>query len=230
MDVVDHLTRFVLVNAIYFKGEWEHRFDRTMTRDAPFDTGGGQIIRVPMMFANERLSYLAWDEAQAIELPYRGRDLSMVILLPRSHDGLVKLERRLTAEKLTEWLARLSAISPRKVPTYLPKFKTTSSFSLAPSLSKMGMTRAFTTAADFSGIDGNKDLFLAAAVHKVFVEVNEDGTEAAAATGVVGARHKGEEATIFKADHPFVFLIKDRQTGLILFFGRIVNPKQEALM
>ena len=149
----------------------------------------------------------------------------MVILLPRQVDGLAALEKELTAETLE---ARLKKLARREVEVYLPRFKVTSQFSLADTLAAMGMTDAFKPGgADFSGMNGRKDLFISAVVHKAFVEVNEEGTEAAAATGVAVALARAPEpAPVFRADHPFLFLIRHEKTGVILFMGRVANPKE----
>ena len=148
----------------------------------------------------------------------------MVVLLPKETGGLSGLEERLTAERLAEWLGQMR---PRKVSVALPRFKVTSSFSLADVLKAMGMTDAFSTDADFSGMTGAKDLFLSAVIHKAFVDVNEQGTEAAAATAAVMnlTAAMPQPVPVFRADHPFLFLIRDNRTGSILFMGRVAHPK-----
>jgi serpin B len=163
---------------------------------------------------------------QLLELPYAGDDLSMLVLLPRKNDGIGTLENDLTADKLAEWMKSLRR---REVEVYLPKFKQTNEFDLGTTLKAMGMTDAFGSKADFSGMDGRKGwLYISAVVHKAFVDVNEEGTEAAAATAVevtaAAAPVPRQEPVIFKADHPFVFLIQDKHTGSILFLGRVMDP------
>ncbi|MHC5161918.1 MAG: serpin family protein, partial [Planctomycetota bacterium] len=162
------------------------------------------------------------DTLQLLELTYKGEDLSMLILLPKEKDGLADMEKELTTRNLAEWQKKMHK---QEVEVFLPKFKMTSQFSLAETLEKMGMPDAFDVGkADFSGMTGNKDLFISAVLHKAFVEVNEEGTEAAAATGVMMSLSMALEQPVFRADHPFVFIIKDNNTGSILFVGRVVDP------
>ena len=150
--------------------------------------------------------------------------MSMVVLLPKKVDGMAVLEKSLTAKNLSQWLSRLHK---RKVVVALPRFKFTSEFGLADVLKSMGMTDAFSLPpADFSGMDGKKDLFISAVIHKAFVDVNEEGTEAAAATAVVMKLEAAmpEPVPVFRADHPFLFIIRDTKTGSILFMGRMIDP------
>jgi serpin B len=160
---------------------------------------------------------------QILELPYAGDDLSMIIVLPRKIDGLARLEASLSVENLDTWLGQLNK---QKVKVLMPRFKITSQFSLERTLDSMGMPDAFdSNRADFSGIDGTKMLYISAIVHKAFVEVNEEGTEAAAATGVIiGLKSVPLAPPVFRADHPFLFAIRDNHTGSILFLGRVINP------
>jgi serpin B len=222
--VIDCSTSLVLTNAIYFKGDWMLPFKKDATRDADFSISTARKIKVPMMTEKEHLPYLEDESLQAVELPYKGAGLTMLILLPKKIDGLPELEKSLTAAKVEEVRKKLKA-QPTII--YLPRFKFESSFSLNKSLQALGMTLAFTGDADFSGIDGARDLFISAVIHKAFIDVNETGTEAAAATGVVMARSAAPSQTppaVFRADHPFVFMICDRQNGNILFLGRVTNP------
>jgi serpin B len=216
-------TSLVLTNAIYFKGTWADPFPRNATRDEEFTIGTGVKARVPMMHRGGRLGYLEGESFQALEIPYAGNTLSMTILLPRKNDGLPELEKALTAAKLADWLAKLT---PRRVDVALPRFKIEAAFELNDVLAAMGMPAAFDD-ADFSGMNGKRDLFISAVVHKAFVDVNEEGTEAAAATGVVMTRAMAhvEPVTTFRADHPFVFLIREVRTGTILFLGRVADPR-----
>ncbi|MCK4293245.1 MAG: serpin family protein [Planctomycetes bacterium] len=222
--VLNRLTRLVLTNAIYFKGNWDSQFKKAATQPAPFTLTDGKKVNVPMMNQTEKFKYAEAESFQALELPYVDNELSMVILLPKETDGLSELEKTFTAKNLSEWLKKLQK---RKVIVSVPKFKMTSQFSLAAVLKSMGMTDAFVPdAADFSGINGRKDLFISAVIHKAFVEVNEEGTEAAAATGVViGVTSMPARPPVFRADHPFLFLIRDNRTDSILFVGRVMNPK-----
>ncbi len=220
--VVDRLTRLVLTNAIYFKGKWAKQFKPESTQDAPFTLLNGEKITIPMMSQKEHFGYTEINDIQLLELPYKGDSLSMVVLLPRRLDGVKDLEKQLNADNLAVWLGN---IRKREVLVFLPRFKMTSEFELAQILGEMGMPDAFSGNADFSGMTGNRDLFISAVVHKAFVDVNEEGTEAAAATGVV-MRLTSVEAPppVFRADHPFIFLIRDNHTGSILFIGRVANP------
>ena len=217
----------MLTNAIYFKARWTHEFSKSATTDAPFHISDSQQITVPMMHQTHRLRYGASDDLQVLELPYaQDGSLSMLILLPKKIDGLADLEKRLTSENLQKWSAGLQS---RPVKVHLPKFKMTSEFSLKDVLESMGMPLAFSDKADFSRMSTEEQLFISAVIHKAFVDVNEEGTEAAAATAIVmratAAFPAPEEPVEFRADHPFVFLIRDNRTQSILFLGSLVNPK-----
>jgi serpin B len=222
--MLDSMTRLVLTNAIYFKGNWARQFKKDQTKDAPFTLADGSKIQAPMMNQTAEFRYMETETFQGLELPYVKDELSMIILLPKAVDGLDELEESLTVENLSQWLGKLFR---REVVVSVPKFKATSQFSLASTLALMGMKDAFTSAADFSGMDGKKDLFISAVIHKAYVDVNEEGTEAAAATGVTMRLTSlgPNETPVFRADHSFVFLIRDNQTGGILFLGRLMNPK-----
>lgn len=222
--VLDKGTRLVLTNAIYFKGKWMDEFDKNATKDEAFNFADGTKADVPMMNRKGKYGYYSEEGFQLLEMPYAGKNLTMVILLPDKIDGIIELEKNLTSEKLSEWLGKIR--SPEVIVS-VPRFKTESSFSLADMLTALGMKEAFSPYADFSGMTGGKDLYISAVLHKAYVDVNEEGTEAAAATGVVmelkAVRHP-EKPVIFKADHPFLFLIRDKNTGSILFMGRIMDP------
>ena len=222
--VLNSMTRLVLTNAIYFKGNWARQFKEDRTKDAPFTLTDGQKIDVPMMNQKAEFGYMETDDFQALEMPYVDQELSMVILLPKKFDALGEFEITFIQDNLTQWLTK---IHKREVVVFVPKFKMTSQFSLASVLQSMGMTDAFSSDANFSGMDGKRDLFISAVIHKAYVEVNEEGTEAAAATGVVmRLTSVGPTPTpVFRADHPFLFLIRDNLTGSILFIGRVANPK-----
>jgi serpin B len=179
---------------------------------------------VPMMKQTRELRYARRDGVQVLELPYAGNDLSMVLLLPDEIDGLDELQARLTTERLETWTSHLHEA---EVDVFLPRFKMTSAFGLNDVLKTLGMPEAFSDAlADFSGMDGTQFLYIAAVLHKAFVDVNEEGTEAAAATAVV-MKFRGMPAPpiVFRANHPFIFLIRDNVTRSILFLGRVANPK-----
>jgi serpin B len=223
--VLNELTRLVLVNAVYFKGDWVSKFDKARTRDEPFVLITGQNVNAPMMSQTGKFGYAEVEDAQLLEMPYVGGVLSMVIVLPKKADGLPTLEQQLTSETLAEWLGK---VHKTEVRVAVPRFKMTCQFSLNQALMALGMVDAFTPdRADFSGMNGRRDLYISAALHKAFVDVNEEGTEAAAATGVVvGITSAPMEPIIFRADHPFLFAIRDTRTGAMLFVGRVMNPKQ----
>lgn len=218
--VLTDLTRLVLTNAIYFKGNWASQFDKKKTKEAPFYVKTDKTVQVQMMYQEGDFKFLRTSKFKLIELPYIDNELSMVIILPNEIDGLSEVENSLTLNNLNRWLMKLRE---QEVHVYLPKFKTTSEFRLKKVLSSMGMPDAFSgNLADFSGMTGKKGLFISAVIHKAFVEVNEEGTEAAAATAV--AMECESRLSIFRADRPFIFLIRDIWSGSILFLGRIVNP------
>ena len=222
--VVNPATQLVLVNAIYFKGQWAREFDKQNTANAPFSVTSTQKLPVPLMNLTADFKYAEVGGLQLLELPYAGDGFAMVVLLPRDVDGLKNLENLLNKQTLDHWLTQARELN---VAVLLPKFKLAAQFSLAKPLGEMGMTDAFTPGADFSGMDGERDLFISAVVHKAFVDVNEEGTEAAAATGVVmrmNAVRMPRPTPIFRADHPFIFLIRDLHSGSILFLGRVVDP------
>jgi len=220
--LIDSLTRLVLTNAIYFNAAWQEPFEEDATHDGTFYLLNGDEITVPMMRQTESFGYGEGDGYQAVELPYDGREVSMVILLPTA-GNFESFEDSLDAQRLDEIIGGLEY---RRVALTMPKFEFDSDFSLGETLAAMGMPVAFSSGADFSGMTGNRELFIADVVHKAFVSVDEAGTEAAAATAVVMpmAIMPPEEPIEVTVDHPFVFLIRDIETGTILFIGRVVNP------
>jgi serpin B len=226
--ILDPDTRLVLTNAIYFKGDWVYQFDKKRTHQADFHVTEKQTVQVPLMsMTNEKgeFKYLKGDDFQALELPYAGKHLAMVLFLPDKLDGLAEFEKGLTAAKLDGWIGQLKPT--KEVFVALPKFKMTKEFSLKDMLTKMGMRQAFDPdKADFSGIDGSRDLYISAVIHKAFVDVNEEGTEAAAATAVVIKPTAVRLTPRFQADHPFLFLIRDNRSGSILFLGRVADPSK----
>jgi len=222
--VLNSLTRLVLTNAIYFKGNWASQFKPENTKDAPFTLADGKKINAPLMNQTAEYKYMQTADFQALELPYVEQELSMIIFLPKKFDGLPEFEKTLTTENLSRWMGKLHK---RKVIVSIPKFTMTRQFGLAGVLGEMGMTDAFSPGkADFSGINGKTDLFISAVIHKAYVDVNEEGTEAAAATAVVvGITSVQPQPPVFRADHPFLFIIRDNRSGSILFIGRVMNPK-----
>jgi len=219
---IDEWTRLVLTNAIYFNAAWEHTFDEDMTADGPFYLLDGGQVTVPMMKQTESFGYTKGEGYQAVELLYDGGELSMVILLPEA-GNFEAFEAGLQAQQVSDII---SGLQPTEVALTMPRFEFDSEFSLKDTLADMGMPIAFSSGADFSGMTGNPELFISDVVHKAFVAVDEDGTEAAAATAVImptsAAPEPAVEVTI---DRPFVFLIRDIETGAILFVGRVLNPR-----
>jgi serpin B len=219
----------VITNAVYFKGTWEMQFDANITQDAGFQVSASNTTTVRMMQRTDsdaRYPYAENDDVQLLEMPYAhssGAGLSMIVLLPKG-DNLSAAEQYLSPENLS--LLEQSA-STRQVEVFFPKFQLDTQYSLPAVLSEMGMPTAFTASADFSGMDGRRDLLINDVVHKAYVDVNEEGTEAAAATGVVVnqmAVRQESPVPVFRVDHPFVFLIRDDNTGTVLFMGRVTNP------
>jgi serpin B len=220
---VDGLTTLVLTNAIYFKGQWAARFDEEKTTEATFHGAHGDAT-VPMMHQKGDFQYLENDVVQVLEMPYVGEEISMLVLLPRTggSQGLEVLEASLTPEMLSDWSGRLREL---KLKVYFPRFEMTwGTEEISRHLAALGIRDAFGARADFSGMSDLQDLFIDSVFHKAFVAVNEEGTEAAAATAVVMARLAiMEEETIFRADRPFLFVIRDNASGSILFMGRVVD-------
>ena len=219
--LLDKSTRLVLTNAIYFNAAWEHPFTEKATHDGTFHLLDGGEVTVPMMRQEESFGYAEGEGYQAVELPYDGRELSMVILLPEAA-AFEAFESSLNAE----WVdAIVNDLTYRQVALTMPKFEFDSSFGLAKTLARMGMPDAFSKeAADFSGMDGTRDLLISKVVHKAFVSVDERGTEAAAATVVIICESEVEAPIEVTIDHPFIFVIRDIETGTILFVGRVLNP------
>ena len=218
-------TRLVLTSAIYFYGKWQEPFETSRTEPAPFKLVSGRTIQASFMNQTSRFSYTETPSTQILQMRYASTGIAFDVLLPRTSSGLANLEKSLSSENLASWLGNLDT---EKVAVTLPKFRSESEFSLRKVLSAMGMPAAFRDDADFSGIDSRDKLWISQVVHKAFVDVSEQGTEAAAATGIamVGAamRPKPEQTFVFRADHPFIFMIRDTQTGVILFIGRVMKP------
>ena len=227
--IVTTLTRLVLVSAIAFKGAWAACFDEKDTIKECFFRLTDNFVLMPLMHRMGHYKLAAVDDAHLLEMPYEGGALAMVIVLPDKKKGLLDVEAKLGA-RLRAWLGVLDQINgetPCEVEVTLPRFRIEASLRLDEPLKHLGMRRAFDpNAADFSGMNGRQhDLHIAAALHKAFVDVNEQGTTAAAATAVVVAtRSRPIPPLRFRADHPFLFLVRDLCTGSILFLGRLVDP------
>lgn len=224
--VLSELTVLVLASAMYFKSKWAYPFNGPSTRHEPFTLLSGQTVSVPMMHQRQEIScgYAEDETCQVLELPYRGQSMAMVILLPKKADGLPGLETALAGGRLAKWL---SALTGREVDVSLPRFTIATGFRLDETLKSLGMTSAFDPqAADFTGMLAEGGIWIGAVLHKGFVEVNEVGTEAAAATAVeIMKSEQMEQPVVFRADHPFLFLIRDTKSRTILFMGRLMNPK-----
>jgi serpin B len=225
--VLNYLTRLVLVNAVYFKGEWTSRFDAGCTTDAPFYVEQLTTVRASLMYQQAVFSYAAVPDVQILSLPYGDKRLSMLVLLPSRESGISGLEQRLSENAVAEWVDELQG---EEVEVFLPRFKMETDFRLEQVLQAIGIRLAFQEReADFSGINGSQDLYLSAAIHQAFIEVNEEGTEAAAATAMTAGIPQcvgwsPPAIPVFRADRPFVFLIRENHSGAILFMGRVMDP------
>lgn len=224
---LDDQTRLVLTNAVYFLGSWRETFAKDATTDQPFFTGTREVV-APLMTQQTRFRYAEDDDVQVLELPYQAQGdggLSMVIVLPRERDDLARISASLSSATYAAWIAGLQR---RLVQVHLPRFEMSSALSLATVLADLGMPLAFTEGADFSGmVAGGARLVISDVLHEGFVKVDEKGTEAAAATGMVmgiTSAPPPENPVVFRADHPFLFVIREQTTGTILFVGRLVDP------
>ncbi|XP_004408468.1 PREDICTED: leukocyte elastase inhibitor [Odobenus rosmarus divergens] len=227
--MVDSMTKLVLVNAIYFKGSWEDEFIKEATADTPFRLNKKNKKTVKMMYQKKKFpfGYIQDLKCRVLELPYRGKELSMIILLPDDIEdestGLKKIEEQLTLEKLREW-TKAENLDHIEVNVHLPKFKLEESYDLNSHLAHLGVQDLFSGKADLSGMSGARDLFVSKIVHKSFVEVNEEGTEAAAATAGIATFAMLVHEENFVADHPFIFFIRHNPSSNILFLGRFSSP------
>ena len=227
LEALDTNSVCVLLNAIYFKGIWNSQFVKSSTTDAPFSVSATRKITVPLMYQKSDFKIMEENDFQAVSIPYKGNNLSMVILLPRPTAGLAALEKQLTPQALSGWLEKLDKESVQKVRLYLPKFKLETGYDLKNPFQKMGMNDAFEeNIADFRGMGFLKKgtVWIGQIKHKAFVEVNEEGTEASAATAVEMVTKSVHHDPIFRADHPFLFIIRDNASGSILFMGRVADP------
>jgi len=221
---IETLTRLVAVNAVYFKGSWLEQFDPTDTREAPFWLTPDRKVDVATMHQRAHFRLVQTDRVKVLELPYSDSNLSMLVILPEARDGLAEVEARLSPSTFSQWTAN-SVYGEVRV--RLPRFRVEGGVSLNPVLQSLGMVDAFDRdRADFSRMDGRtRWLFVSLMVHKAFVEVNEEGTEAAAASGGMVFSRSLSRPQEFCADHPFLFAMVERQTGTILFLGRVVDPR-----
>ena len=220
--VLNSMTRLVLTNAIYFKGTWEWEFDKSDTKERDFIITEDNIVKVPMMYMDPdkaTFNYADTDELQVLEMPYKDDEISMLILLPK--ENLESIE--FTTENLNKWKNQMKQEKLNSI--YLPKFEFDTKYSLNENLKTLGMPTAFSGSADFSGMTGGKDLFISEVIHQAYVKVDEKGTEAAAATAVVMELTAMPQEKRFRADHPFIFIIQEKQTGNILFLGKVTDPR-----
>ncbi len=227
-EMLSDLTKLVLTNAIYFKGLWEKQFDPKDTYEADFETNTLQTVTVDMMNYNgedKKFNYTETEDLKILELDYQGNDLSMIIILPKENN-ITLAEKQISAVNLVDWK---NSFTEKKIDVLqIPKFKLETEYTLNNILSDMGMTDAFSPGvADFSGMDGTNDLFISKVLHKAFIEVNEEGTEAAAATAIIIGVTAIQEPTTFIANHPFIFLIQQKETGAVLFMGKVMDPSSE---
>lgn len=222
--VVTPETRLVLTNAIHFKGLWASQFSLKDTGPGLFTTVTGESIPVEMMDQTGDFRYLETSGVKVLELPYTGGGLSMVIILPDKYRGLPEIEKSLHLQLLKTWITDLSTRYPEQVRVRLPRFTVSTEFDLSKTLARMGMPDAFEAGADFSGMTGSRELFISSVIHRAFVEVNEEGSEAAAASAAVMTK-SAFMVREFQADHPFLFLIRENRNGTILFMGRVIDPK-----
>jgi serpin B len=223
-NTIDGSTRLLLADAIYFKAPWHDQFHKEGTKMAAFHGGSGHAEDVPMMHLQSIFSYGESKTLQVLDLPYASRKISMILFLPKDVNGLGELERSLTDISMTQMLAW---VKPQEVNVFLPRFKFSTALKLGDTLQAMGMTDAFSPDfAKFSGM-AEEPLFIGAVLQKAYIDVNEDGTEAAAATVMTMA--EGAAPTppplVFRADRPFMFLIRHNDTGAILFMGRVTEPQ-----
>jgi serpin B len=220
VDVLTTATRLVLSSAIFFRADWLFQFDPMGTFPCPFTLLTGQEVEVPTMTLSEHFRTMEDDGYSALELPYRERDFLMLIILPDS-GRFPEIEDSLDVDLILGILERLEDAS---LDLRMPKFSIASQFLLGETLQSMGMTAAFGPEADFSGMDGTNWLYISSVVHQAVISVDEYGTEAAAATAVVMAKLNGESSSPFRVDRPFIYLIMERNTGAVLFMGRVLDP------
>jgi serpin B len=224
---VTPLTRLILTNAIYFKAAWAEPFSKSQTQSEDFHLSASQSVKADLMHLDLGGRYFRGPDFQAIELTYKSNELSMIVLLPDDLDGLPALEKSFTVANIDKWIGSL--LNEDKIVVTFPRFKITQQFELSAALEALGMKQAFqASTADFSAITGHRDLYISAAIHKAYIDVDEEGTEAAAATAIalftMIMRQAPAPPIVFRADHPFLFLIRDNKSGAILFIGRLTDP------
>jgi serpin B len=227
-EMLSDLTKLVLTNAIYFKGLWEKQFDPKDTYEGDFETNTFQTVIVNMMSytgEDKKFNYTETEDLKILELDYQGNDLSMIIILPKENN-ITLAEKQISTVNLVDWK---NSFTETKIDALqIPKFKLETEYTLNNILLDIGMIDAFSPGvADFSGMDGTNDLFISKVLHKAFIEVNEEGTEAAAATTIIMELTAVPELNTFIANHPFIFLIQQKETGALLFMGKVMDPSSE---
>ncbi len=220
-------TLMVLANAVYFKSSWLEEFEPEKSQPRAFwPTPAKSVNVVTMSRTGDKVNYAKLSDAEMVELPYKDNRFSMIVLLPDKSSNIQTLEKAMNANQFDEWLA---AMSPRRVKIFLPKFKQENDYELAPVLAALGMPSAFKAGeANFSGITGENNIYISNILHKTFIEVGEEGTEAAAATAVIMMKMslppQDNDAVVFRAERPFIYLIKDNRSGAIIFIGKYTKP------
>ena len=219
----------VILNAIYFKGQWANQFKKEHTRKSPFKVSATKQVDVPLMYQKGKFQLTRQKDFQIISLPYAGGQFSMFVLLPHQIDGLATIKKQLTSENINQWVSALDRVRKQTVMLSLPQFKCETEYDLGSSLKNLGIKDAFLDSkADFQGMGWPKGkLWISQVKHKAFIDVNEEGTEAAAATAVEMATRGMPRYPVFRADHPFLFFIRDHQSGSILFMGRMNDPSNQ---
>ncbi|KFV62677.1 hypothetical protein N307_11486, partial [Dryobates pubescens] len=222
---VDPDTALVVVNAVYFKGIWKSPFKEEDTREVPFNVTEQESKPVQMMCQNGtfRVSVVTSEKMKILELPYASGDLSMLILLPDDISGLEQIENKISFEKLMEWTSP-NVVEKKRVKVYLPRMKIEEKYNFTSVLMTLGMTDLFSPSANLSGISSAENLKVSEAIHEARMEVNEEGTSMASSADVVGDIKYSPEIEEFRADHPFLFLIRYNPTSSILFLGRFSSP------
>ncbi|XP_009934774.2 ovalbumin-related protein Y [Opisthocomus hoazin] len=222
---VDLDTALALVNAIYFKGIWKTAFKEEHTQEVPFNVTEQESRPVQMMCQNStfKVAAVAAEKVKILELPFASGELSMLVLLPDDVSGLEQLENKITFEKLTEWTSP-NVMEKKRVKVYLPRMKIKEKYNLTSVLMALGMTDLFSPSANLSGISSAESLKVSQAVHGAYMEVTEEGTEMAGSEGVVGDVEDSSEFEEFRANHPFLLLIKHNPTNIILLFGKYYSP------
>ncbi|NXB49082.1 OVALX protein, partial [Leucopsar rothschildi] len=224
-DSVDLNTALVFVNVIYFKGIWKIAFKEEHTREVPFNVTEQESRPVQMMCQNNtfKVARVAEDKLKILELPYASGELSLLVLLPDDISGVEQLENKISYEKLLEWTSP-KVMKKKRVKVYLPRMKIEEKYNLTSVLISLGMTDLFSPSANLSGISSAERLRISEAIHEAYMEVTEEGTEAGGSEVVPGDIQHSSESEEFRADHPFLFLIKHNPSDMILLFGRYCSP------